>query len=211
MRTVLAICLMLVLAVAWAWRMPSDAQVVLTAQDGRIVGVGFALAGERFDLELLPDFEGAAQLLVVSLEGGALALRAIVTDGVVYVDTASIDGPEQDADAEPLALVALTDLLDASGFARVAVGVPAAAAADDGLAAAGAGRERGAETSQSATDAAPIEHPGGGAPDGRGADRADEASDRADDMGRDRDEEDEDRNGPPSDDERPVPTPPSRP
>lgn len=209
MRTVLATCLMLVLAVAWAWRMPADAQVVLTAQDGRIVGVGFALAGERFDLELLPEFEGAAQLLVVSLEGGALALRAIVTDGVVYVDTASIEAPEQDADAEPLSLVALTDLLDASGFARVAVGVPAAAA--DGSAAAGAGRERGAETSQAVTDAVPTEHPAGGAPDARAADRADEASDRAPDPGHDRDEEDEDRNGPPSDDERPVPTPPSRP
>lgn len=213
MRTVIATCLFLVLAAAWAWRMPADAQVVLTAQDGRIVGVGFASSGERFDLELLPDFEGSVRLLVVSLEGGARALRAIVTDGVVYVDTSSLDemSGEHDVGVEPLELEALTVLLEASGFERIAVGPPAAMPA--GAVEAGSTRGRDAAAANAATGAGSTRDERGDDRDARASGRADEATERAQGMARDRDDEhdDEDGAGPPTDDERPGPPASSRP
>ena len=120
MRPLIATCLILALSIAGAWTMPSDAQVVLTAEDGTIVGVGHAYDGTHFDLELLAGFEGPARLLIVQPTGDALTFDALVRGDVVLVDTATDPGRVGPVDAA--GLVDLTQLLEASGFVALAIG-----------------------------------------------------------------------------------------
>lgn len=170
MRTLIATCLILALAFAGAWTMPSDAQVVLTAEDGTIVGVGQASGGTHFELELLTGFDGPARLLVVQLTGDALLFDAFVRDDVVLVDAAT--APDRSGPSDPADLVDLALLLEASGFVAFAIG-----ARDDGA--------PGRATAARARDGSPADGRSAGDDigglDDRAADRARDAVEGADD------------------------------
>lgn len=168
MRPFIATCLILALAFAGAWTMPSDAQVVLTAEDGTIVGVGQAYGGTHFELELLAGFEGPARLLIVQLAGDPLLFDAVVRDDIVFVDASSV--PDRFTSLDPADLVDLAHVLEASGFVTLAIGARDPGAA--GRATAAGAREAAPADPRSGTDDA-------GGPDERADDRAREALDGA--------------------------------
>ncbi len=142
MRPLIATCLILAIAFAGAWTMPSDAQLVLTAEDGTIVGVGQAYDGTRFELELLSGFEGPARLLIVQLTGDALLLAAVVRGDIVLVDVSeATDGV---GPIDPVDLVDLALVLEASGFVTLTIGPR-----DDGA--------QGRATAASARDGSPAD------------------------------------------------------
>jgi len=183
MRPLIATCLILALAFAGAWTMPSDAQVVLTAEDGTIVGVGQAFGGSLFELELLAGFEGPARLLIVQLTGDALLFDAVVRDGVVLVDAST--APDREGPIDPVDLVDLAQVLEASGFVTLTIG-----ARDPG--AAGRASAAGARVGAPANARSGAVDVGG--PDERAADRARDAfegASEAPDGARDRALEDE--------------------
>jgi len=170
MRSLIATCLMLTLAAAGAWTMPSDAQLVLTAEDGTIVGVGQAYGGTHFELELLAGFEGAARLLIVLPAGDALLFAAVVIDDAVFVDV--LDAAARVGAGDPADFVDLTLVLDASGFAAFAIGARAAGAA---------GRTTAAGARDGSPGDARPDTDGGGGPADRANERAREALEAAGD------------------------------
>jgi hypothetical protein len=187
MRPLIATCVILALAFAGAWSMPSDAQLVLTADDGTIVGVGHAETGTHFEFELLAGFEGPARLLIVEPTGDALLFDAFVSGGAVFVDVSDDTGrvdPIDPADMVDLALV-----LEASGF--VAFAIVAREAGADGRAVAASARDG------SPADARPDMDALGG-PDDRASERAREALEAAGEAGQGDDEERPDPPVPPA-------------
>lgn len=82
-------CAILVAAIATyavAFEVPTDAEVLVTDADSRIVGIGHAVAGERFDLVLEEGFAGPASLVWLAPDGGVRRIEVVVADGAVWVD-----------------------------------------------------------------------------------------------------------------------------
>lgn len=84
-----SMCLLLVALLATfasALEVPTEAEVLVTDSDSRIVGVGHVVAGVRFDLVLEEGFAGLASLVWLAPDGGVRTIEVVVEDGVVWVD-----------------------------------------------------------------------------------------------------------------------------
>jgi hypothetical protein len=89
MRNVVIVIVSLLLGIAAAIDVPADASVVITSEDGVVVGVGSLARGERLTLDLLEGFRGRARLLLVAAGG---AVTVLVVD--VVRDTLMVDGSD---------------------------------------------------------------------------------------------------------------------
>lgn len=78
--------LALAATVASALEVPTDAEVLVTDMDSRIVGVGRVVGGVRFDLVLVEGFAGPALVVWLAADGGVATTAVVVADGVVWVD-----------------------------------------------------------------------------------------------------------------------------
>lgn len=112
MKTLCA-TLLLAFALAAASGFPRDAGVLVTADDGTIVGIGSAAAGEAFELELMTGFTGFGTMIVTTPDGDTRVLPVTIGDAGISVE-----------------LTDLPELLRASGFedVRITRGSPAPAA-----------------------------------------------------------------------------------
>ena len=84
-----ATCVLLVALMATyalALDVPTEAEMLVTDSESRIVGVGHVVAGERFDLVLEEGFAGPASLLWLAPDGGVRTIEVVVADGAVWVD-----------------------------------------------------------------------------------------------------------------------------
>ncbi len=82
-------CAILVAAIATyavAFEVPTDAEVLVTDAESRIVGIGHAVAGERFELVLEEGFAGPASLVWLAPDGAVRTIEVVVADGAVWVD-----------------------------------------------------------------------------------------------------------------------------
>lgn len=176
----LALSFALSLFVAAAYEFPKDGSVLITAEDGTIVGVGKFVDGEEFELEVLVDFTGFGKLVFTTPGGSTQMLDVMIGEGVVTVD-----------------LMDLELVLSDAGFTEVSI------TTDDSLALAGkpenTGRPEGAGRSDDAgaEDQEPNEHANDNANEGaenagQGQDNANEnASEGAENAGQGSDNADE--------------------
>ena len=160
-----ALVLALTFSLAAAVEFPTAASVLITSDDGTIVGVGKVVDGEEFELELLIDFSGFGTLVFTTPEGTTHTLEVMVGDGAVTVD-----------------LVGLPALLTEAGFSDISI------TSDDGFAnrPEDAGRPDDAgqpEDTGRPDDAGKPDDAGDEANDnaGEGADNADDGMGNADD------------------------------
>jgi hypothetical protein len=158
MRMLSALCIALFLTFAAAMSLPSDADIVVIANDGTIVGIGKTVGAVTFELELLAGFEGFASLVIVTPEGDTYAFAVMISDGSLYVD-----------------LVDLADIVREAGFTDHRVFADDVSARPDV-----AGRPddvgRGADA---AADAAEVAHEGMGNASETGREHAGDAPNEA--------------------------------
>jgi hypothetical protein len=86
MRNVVIVIVSLLLGIAAAIDVPADASVVITSEDGLVVGVGSLARGERLTLDLLEGFRGRARLLLVAPGGAVTLLDVDIVDDILMVD-----------------------------------------------------------------------------------------------------------------------------
>lgn len=168
----LALTLALALTGAFATEFPANSDVLVTAEDGTIVGIGKIVDGEEFELELLADFSGFGTLVFTAADGTTRTLDVLISDGAVSVD-----------------FVDLGTLLAEAGFRSVEIetddelaGRPEdAGQPDDAGEAAENADDNAAEGADNADDG--IENADDAAADGdeQADDRADDGSDNGDD------------------------------
>ena len=158
MRMLIALCIALFVSLAAALSLPSDADIVVIANDGTIVGIGKTVGAVTFELELLAGFEGFASLVIVTPEGDTHAFDVMISDGSLFVD-----------------FVDLADIVHEAGFtdhrvfaADVSARPEATARPDD--------VGRGADAAADAADAA---HEGMGNASGTGQENAGNAPNEA--------------------------------
>lgn len=80
------IAVVAMVSLAMAFEIPANADVIVTDDQGVIVGVGWVADGARFELRLLVDFAGPARLIWLSPDGAVETVDVVVGDGVVTVD-----------------------------------------------------------------------------------------------------------------------------
>jgi hypothetical protein len=76
----------LTMAFASALEVPTDADLLVTDADSRIVGVGHVVGGLRFELVVEEGFAGPASLVWLLPDGGVRTVAVVVADGAVWVD-----------------------------------------------------------------------------------------------------------------------------
>jgi hypothetical protein len=76
----------LTMAFASALEVPTDADLLVTDADSRIVGVGHVVGGLRFELVVEEGFAGPAALVWLLPDGGVRTVAVVVADGAVWVD-----------------------------------------------------------------------------------------------------------------------------
>lgn len=162
----LALTFALALTGAFATQFPANSDVLVTAEDGTIVGIGKTVDGEEFELELLADFSGFGTLVFTAADGTTRTLDVLISDGAVSVD-----------------FVDLGTLLAEAGFRSIEIET------DDELAGrpddAGEASENADDNADEGADNADdgIENADDDAADGaeQADDRADDGSDHGDD------------------------------
>jgi hypothetical protein len=85
-RGTIALLVGITAAFASALEVPSDAELFVTDEGSRIVGIGRVVAGTSFELVLEDGFAGPAVVVWLSLDGGVRTTEVVVADGVVWVD-----------------------------------------------------------------------------------------------------------------------------
>lgn len=140
MRTLITLCIALFVSFTAAISLPSDADIVVTANDGTIVGIGKTAGAVTFELELLAGFEGFASLLIITPGGETHAFEVMISGGSLFVD-----------------LVDLADIVREAGFTDHRVFADDVSARPDVT-----GRPDGVGGADAAADAAEVAHDGMG-------------------------------------------------
>ena len=90
-KFLLALVFTLSLFVAAAYEFPRDGSVLVTAEDGTIVGIGKLVDGEEFELEVLVDFTGFGKLVFTTPDGSTQMLDVMIGKGIVSVDLMDLE------------------------------------------------------------------------------------------------------------------------